>query len=272
MTLPVDGVSYYLVHVESGMYVHPHGGSDVPDDNTRLVLSPVGPKLSIQWIFENNQLKHVGSGKFVHPAGGFADKDATHLIVHSGHDPKRTGLCMVEQEGRTFLFHKQSGRYVHPQGGATKPASETPLVYYSGHRPELAFTIEPAENAKVLKIDCDTSGLQSSPAETIRAETTCRNDSSAAMNTKVQIEYSRQIKNSVSIKLNEKQSFGTKVTAETNVGLPGTGGSTVGVEVSFSMEFGRESAEATETTTTVKSSLEMSLRLDPKQAVICHSP
>jgi len=140
--LPKDGVSYYICHLESFLFVQPETLKVDPNNNTPLVLSN-WPTLSedlpnLQFKFQNNQLIHVKTGKFTHPFGGIARNDVS-LVLYDGDGFDRTSVSVTLENKHTFLKHDNF--YVHPLGRSsnlavnTKLAINTKLVYHTNYQP-----------------------------------------------------------------------------------------------------------------------------------------
>ncbi|EGD76888.1 hypothetical protein PTSG_08235 [Salpingoeca rosetta] len=236
--LPVPGVQYFLQHVQSGKYVHPHGGSDMPGNDTALVLHHGFDEKrdALRWVFVNDaenkhQLKHYSSGKFVHPKGGKVGKEAT-LVVHSSPGRPETMIEMVQEDGRTYLRHTDSDYYVHPHGGSPNPGDNTRLVYYSGYRPSLAFLAIPAETLFVDRIEIH----QAQALESINTITSLsdehRNDTDQPVQTSISVALEESLQDSA--QLSFERCFGLKVGSEFEVGLPLVGKTKVSVQFSGS--------------------------------------
>jgi len=71
-----------IQHVESGLFVHPRGGS--AKFGVDLILHPDGPMERLAFELEPKLgcLRHVQSGLYVHPAGG-QGVHGVHLLLHN---------------------------------------------------------------------------------------------------------------------------------------------------------------------------------------------
>lgn len=251
--MPIDGLKYYLVHKESGKFVHPYGGSDNPPDNTKLVWHDRNDHLALQFVFENGQIKHFGSGKYIHPLNGTA-RDDVNLVLYPGYR-ENTGVQLVPRGDRTYLQHSKSRLYVHPRGGSASPANDTELVYHHDFRPGIAITILPAEDVEVVKTVFNTSALASSPADTITAETRVTNSSSADQALEATVRYDRSITNTFSLEFYEEAAFSISRTAEVSAELPFDVGASLSLSMTFEMAFGSSQATTTSSTTSVQNSV-----------------
>ena len=116
-------------HICSTLYVHPHGGSGSPSDNTRLVVHG-GYHDNVQFRFVQVQghwgfIEHVPSGKFFHPQGGRKNPEkGTKLILHGG----THGGCLFTYNEDYNVIQHRGGLYIHPHGGSTTPDDNTNLV------------------------------------------------------------------------------------------------------------------------------------------------
>ncbi|XP_041368082.1 uncharacterized protein LOC121382621 isoform X2 [Gigantopelta aegis] len=110
-------------------YIHPHGGSSNPSDNTKLIVHG-GFHANMQFRFVQVQghwgfIEHVPSGKFFHPQGGRRNPEkGTNLILHGGY---HGGCLFTYNEDHNVIQHR-GGLYIHPQGGSTNPDDNVSLV------------------------------------------------------------------------------------------------------------------------------------------------
>ncbi len=81
-----------IQHVESGLFVHPRGGS--AKFNVDLILHPDGPEERLAFELEPTLgcLRHVQSGLYVHPAGG-KGLHGVHLLLHN-EGPEQRLVCV----------------------------------------------------------------------------------------------------------------------------------------------------------------------------------
>ena len=81
-----------IQHVESGLFVHPRGGS--AKFNVDLILHPDGPEERLAFELEPTLgcLRHVQSGLYVHPAGG-KGLHGIHLLLHN-EGPEQRLVCV----------------------------------------------------------------------------------------------------------------------------------------------------------------------------------
>ncbi len=250
--LPVEGLRYYLVHTNSGKFVHPKGGSDNPGNETHLVFhEPVKEdkhRIELQFIFENGQLKHYSSGKYVHPRGGHVGANVP-LCLFKDCDGERTGIKLVRDNENTYLQHTQSGYYVHPKEGNISPSNDTELVYFQTCRPGIAIKILPSnETVKLVNTEFDTAKLASLPTETVVAQTTMKNESKTAQVVETCVDYSRSLTNTFTFRFREKISFNIEQSTKIGASIPGLVSAEAAVKVSFGLEL--EASQASTNTTT----------------------
>jgi len=160
-----------------------------------------------------------------------------------------------------------NGRYVHPLGGKDRPDNNTKLVYYSGYRPALAIDIRPAEDAKVIRMDFDTTKLKAAPEDTIYAETTVVNNLDHKEVMDATIEYSRSVTNRFTLEFTEKLAVGVSSTVEAEMKAPLGPSVKSSLTMSFDLEIGSKQSTSTSTSTGVKSSLTVHPEVPAKSTV-----
>jgi len=267
MMMPEKGVAYYLIHQESGKYVHPLGGQSSPPNNTKLVFHGRGTKLALKFIFtENGQIQHVGSGKYIHPFGGRVGANVP-LCLYKGCSGDRTGVRLIQHGSRTYLRHADNRHYVHPLGGKDKPDYNTKLVYFPGYRAALAIGILPAEKCEVVDTVFDTTCLTAAPTDTLVVDTIVHNIMDIPQHLNATVTYSRSTTNSFTLEFSEKLAVGVSTSVEMEMGIPLLASAKATCTMSYDLEFGSKQVTYKSTTTGIKSSLTKKLEVPARTSV-----
>jgi len=248
-------------------YIHPHGGSDNPGNDTNLVFHEPQGRLALMFQFSNDagghrQLKQYSSGKFVHPRGGHVG-DQRALTLYDGSDGERTSVDMMLFEGRSYLIHGGSARYyAHPNGGSATPDNETEVVYHHDFRPSLSIEIVPAEEYEIISMEFDQNAINNMKSQIVAVQKDVRNDSSSVVTSAVSLSYSHSLTNTFTFSFTE--TIGIKVTSTSKATI-GVAEESVAVEASFS--FAATQTSSTSETEGVTATVTETVTLQPNHAV-----
>jgi len=234
--LPLDEAIYYLKHTESGMYIHPKGGGDVPGDDTPLVFHQPTTKLAVKFLFRTingyRQLVHFGSGKCVHPKNGNVGSE-TPLVIHQG-NRQSTSVTMKKFDGRTFLVSgADESYYAHPEEGSDHPEDDTWVVWYQERRPGVAIEIVPAEDFTMLSITYDKVAQDRLQQSEVIIEKIVENNGPNPATSSVVLTYSQSVTNTFTYSFTESISVKITNTVKSDFFVAG-GTVSVEVQVGFS--------------------------------------
>ena len=147
----------YIIHRSSGKLVHPLGGEDDPDRNTRLVVFPGGLGESrLELVFETDiydscgygYIRHSSSGKYVHPYNGVFNPDPNTRLVY--YTNKHTACLFLPDVDNEIIIQKISDYIWHPYGGQSNPADNTNVVLHRDRHDRAKFFFADAQGNKII--------------------------------------------------------------------------------------------------------------------------
>ena len=146
----------YITHRPSGKLIHPGGGTNIPPNNTPLVVFQGGlglSRLQMQFVAEPQfigygYIRQVPSGKYVHPFGGsLQPPDNTELVYHTG----ACASCLFSFDVyNDFIIHRTSQKIWHPTGGLCNPSDNTIAVLHPARHVDATFIFVNAEGMKLF--------------------------------------------------------------------------------------------------------------------------
>ena len=127
----------HIVHWLSDKLVHPHSGSDNPENGEEAVLWTGGlgeKRLQFRFVPEPGHghfgnIQHVPSGKYLHPKSGLTDpENGTTIVFWSG---THVGTLFAFDEVNQVIRHRR-GKYMHAKSGNSMPSNGTRVVMWDG--------------------------------------------------------------------------------------------------------------------------------------------
>ncbi|XP_041365423.1 lectin-like [Gigantopelta aegis] len=136
-------------HWSGGKFIHPMGGSENPDNDTKLVIhEATHPNMRFRFVqFEGpwGYIEHVASGKVVHPQGGSSDPgNGTALVLHEA----RHAGALFAFDYENHLIQHRSSKYFHPEGGNVSPPNDTELVLHEDVHDGMRWVVVTVDNVE----------------------------------------------------------------------------------------------------------------------------